>query len=282
MDREHQNPGHLRLLPRQRRLPGGGRRDRRRRPGRALHPQEARSRLSPRTRSPTACARAALGTASDLDYVVFYDKPLLKFERLLETYLRFAPPVSRRSSRRCRSGSSRSSGCARTSARSSTTTGTILFTEHHESHAASAFFPSPFERAAILTIDGVGEWATASLGTGRGQPNPDPQGDPLPALARPPLFGLHLLHRVQGEQRRVQADGPGALRRAALRRSDRARADRPPRGRLVQAEPEVLRLLRRPDDDQRAVRAPLRRPAARARERADPAGDGHGRLRSRW
>jgi carbamoyltransferase len=62
--------------------------------------------------------------------------------------------------------------------------GTILYTEHHESHAASAFFPSPFEKAAILTIDGVGEWATASLGIGEGNKIRLVEGAPLPALAR--------------------------------------------------------------------------------------------------
>jgi len=105
-----------------------------------------------------------------LDYVGFYDKPLLKFERLLETYLAYAPrgyrsfltamPVwlkqklyLRREIRRGLGGAYRKS---------------CVFTEHHESHAASAFFPSPFEEAAILTLDGVGEWATASFGSGRG------------------------------------------------------------------------------------------------------------------
>jgi carbamoyltransferase len=73
--------------------------------------------------------------------------------------------------------------------------GRFVFTEHHESHAASAFFPSPFEEAAILTLDGVGEWATGSIGVGARQPDPAP--DPraaLPALARPALLRLHLLH----------------------------------------------------------------------------------------
>ena len=60
----------------------------------------------------------------------------------------------------------------------------FVFTEHHESHAASAFFPSPFEEAAILTVDGVGEWATASFGIGRGQPDRADAPAPLPALAR--------------------------------------------------------------------------------------------------
>ena len=106
----------------------------------------------------------------DIDYVGFYDKPWLKFERLLETYLAYAPvgftsflkaiPVWLREKLHLRREMKRRLGDA---ARRR-----LVFTEHHESHAASAFFPSPFEQAAILTVDGVGEWATASLGTGVG------------------------------------------------------------------------------------------------------------------
>jgi len=105
-----------------------------------------------------------------LDYVGFYDKPLLKFERLLETYLAFAPAGFRsflsampswlhqklhlpREMRKGLRGHYRKR---------------YVFLEHHESHAASAFFPSPFDEAAILTLDGVGEWATASFGRGQG------------------------------------------------------------------------------------------------------------------
>jgi len=105
-----------------------------------------------------------------LDFVGFYEKPLVKFERLLETYLAFAPRGFRsflaamplwlnhklhlpRTMRRGLGGKYQKR---------------FLFCEHHESHAASAFFPSPFEEAAVLTIDGVGEWATAAFGTGRG------------------------------------------------------------------------------------------------------------------
>jgi carbamoyltransferase len=110
-----------------------------------------------------------------VDYIAFYDKPFLKFERLLETYLAFAPkgfasfrmavPVwlkeklfQKRLLRdhlvECGAGADIEQK--------------LLFTEHHQSHAASAFFPSPFQEAAVLTIDGVGEWATTSVGLGRG------------------------------------------------------------------------------------------------------------------
>ena len=121
------------------------------------------------------CLEAAGIPLESVDYVVFYDKPFLKFERLLETYLAFAPNGFRsfrmavplwlreklfqkrllhdelkKFSRDCDWDSK------------------LLFTEHHQSHAASAFFPSPFEEAAVLTMDGVGEWATMSVGLGRG------------------------------------------------------------------------------------------------------------------
>jgi carbamoyltransferase len=114
------------------------------------------------------CLRHAGLTARDLDYVVFYDKPLQKFDRLLETYLDYAPagirsflqamPLWLREKLWMREQIAKQCGYE----------GKVLFTEHHESHAASAFFPSPFDSAAILTMDGVGEWATSSYGRGAG------------------------------------------------------------------------------------------------------------------
>jgi carbamoyltransferase len=116
------------------------------------------------------CLREAGLEPKDLDYVAFYEKPLLKFDRLLETYFAFAPaglgsfrqamPVWLRDKlymRRKLKTELRGAKRAK-----------FIFTEHHESHAASAFFPSPFDAAAILTIDGVGEWSTATLGMGEG------------------------------------------------------------------------------------------------------------------
>ena len=177
--------------------------------------------------------------------------------------------ASGRSSRPCRSGSRRSStSTAMLRDALAATTGDVLFAEHHESHAASAFFPSPFEEAAILTLDGVGEWATASIGVGRGNDIELLRRAALARLARPALLRVHLLHRLQGQLRRVQGDGPRAVRRAEVRRPDLERADRPAGGRLVPLEPEVLQLPRRPDDDQRRVRRAVRRPAARARDRS--------------
>jgi len=115
------------------------------------------------------CLKQGGISMADLDYVGFYDKPLLKFERILETYLGVAPKGFRSflmagplwikeklyqdKALRDELGGYE---------------GKLLFAEHHESHAASAFFPSPFEEAAILTLDGVGEWATTTMGVGRG------------------------------------------------------------------------------------------------------------------
>ena len=115
------------------------------------------------------CLKEAGLTPGELDYVGFYDKPLLKFERLLETYLAYAPrgfssfvkamPVWLREKLHLPGQMTR--GLDRAYGKR------FVFTEHHESHAASAFFPSPFREAAILTVDGVGEWATAAYGTGQ-------------------------------------------------------------------------------------------------------------------
>ncbi|MEE3347762.1 MAG: carbamoyltransferase [Nitrospinota bacterium] len=104
---------------------------------------------------------------SDLDYVGFYDKPFVKFERILETYLGIAPkglrqylsamPVWLKDKLWTRANIRKDLDYK----------GPVLFAEHHESHASSAFFPSPFQEAAILTMDGVGEWATSSIAQGK-------------------------------------------------------------------------------------------------------------------
>ena len=131
------------------------------------------------------CLREARLNASDLDYVGFYDKPLLKFDRLLETYLDYAPsgfnsflkalPLWMREKLwmpdliRTEMGKAGGEDDERAAKKlGKKFEWKLLFGDHHESHAASAFYPSPFEEAAILTIDGVGEWATSSVGIGRG------------------------------------------------------------------------------------------------------------------
>jgi carbamoyltransferase len=116
------------------------------------------------------------GVALDqIDYIVFYDKPFLKFERLLETYLAFAPS-GYRSFRMALPLWVREKLFQKSLLRKMLKQygpdfdwqNRLLFTEHHLSHAASAFFPSPFEEAAVLTMDGVGEWTTSSVAMGRG------------------------------------------------------------------------------------------------------------------
>jgi carbamoyltransferase len=113
------------------------------------------------------CLRAGRIEAKDLDYVGFYDKPFLKFERLLSTYLSTFPRGFRSFSRAMPVWLKEKLWIPQTIRRELGYKGKILFTEHHLSHAASAFLVSPFRDAAILTVDGVGEWATASYGVGR-------------------------------------------------------------------------------------------------------------------
>ena len=121
------------------------------------------------------CLDAGGVAAQDIDHVVFYDKPFLKFERLLETYLAFAPsdfrsfriaiPIWLREKlfqkRLWRHELQRFAPKADWEGR-------LLFAEHHQSHAAPAFFASPYEEALVLIMDGVGEWATTSVAIGRG------------------------------------------------------------------------------------------------------------------
>jgi carbamoyltransferase len=113
------------------------------------------------------CLREAGIEVPDLTWVGFYDKPLLKFERILETYVGVAPRGFRSFLKAGPLWMKEKLFMAKEIARSLEYEGDILFSEHHESHAASAFFPSPFQEAAILTLDGVGEWATTSFGVGR-------------------------------------------------------------------------------------------------------------------
>ena len=150
--------------------------------------EERFSRVKHDHRFPVQAARYCLAeanlTADDLDFVGFYDKPLLKFDRLLETYLDYSPAGFRsflKSMPLWMSEKLWMPDLIRTELakvdgeedeRAAKKRGRkfkwkLLFGDHHESHAASAFYPSPFNEAAILTIDGVGEWATSSIGVGK-------------------------------------------------------------------------------------------------------------------
>jgi carbamoyltransferase len=114
------------------------------------------------------CLREGGIDASRLDCVAFYDKPLLKFERLLQTYQNFAPSGFRSFLMAMPLWLKQKLFLPSVIRKELGYDGEVLFTEHHESHAASAFYPSPFQEAAILTLDGVGEWTTTSYGVGRG------------------------------------------------------------------------------------------------------------------
>jgi carbamoyltransferase len=114
------------------------------------------------------CLKSQGLTIKDIDYVAFYDKPILKFERLLETYLATAPSGFTSYARAMPLWLKHKLWIPDTIKTELDFDGEVLFTEHHQSHAGSAFYPSPYQEAAILTIDGVGEWTTNSLGVGKG------------------------------------------------------------------------------------------------------------------
>ena len=122
------------------------------------------------------CLEQIGGALADVDYLVFYDKPLIKFERLLETYLAYAPdgfrsflaamPIWLKEKLFLKDLLKKE--LAALGECKATDLPPLLFTEHHQSHAASAFFASPFDKAAVLCMDGVGEWATTSVWVGEG------------------------------------------------------------------------------------------------------------------
>jgi len=113
------------------------------------------------------CLRENNITADNLDFVVFYDKPFIKFERILETSLAYAPFAIAQFIQAMPLWLKQKLWTPELIEKELKFKGKILFCEHHESHAASAFYPSPFKEAAFLTMDGVGEWDTASFGTGK-------------------------------------------------------------------------------------------------------------------
>jgi carbamoyltransferase len=174
------------------------------------------------------CLRTAGITRRDLAYVGFYDKPLLKFERILETYLATAPRGF---------GSILRAGPLWLKDRLFTDRnlrsalpgyeGDVLYSEHHESHAASAFIPSPFEEAAILTIDGVGEWATSACAMGRGNDFEIVQELHWPASLGLLYSAFTYFTGVQGQLGGVQGHGARAIWRAEIRRRHPERAAQP-------------------------------------------------------
>ena len=114
------------------------------------------------------CLKEAGISAKDLDLVVFYEKPFIKFERILETALTYAPKGITQFIKAIPAILKQKLWVSEIIKKEIGFNGKVLFAEHHESHAASAFYPSPFKEAAFLTMDGVGEWETASFGVGKG------------------------------------------------------------------------------------------------------------------
>jgi len=137
------------------------------------------------TQAVAYCLREAGLEPEDLEYVAFYDKPWLKFERLLETYLAFAPAGLPSFWKAMPLWLKQKLWMGDLIRDEIGFDGELLYPEHHQSHAASAFYPSPYQRAAVLTIDGVGEWATASWGVGH-----DNQLDLQAELKFPHSLGL--------------------------------------------------------------------------------------------
>ena len=193
------------------------------------------------------CIEAAGLKPNELDYVVFYEKPFIKFERLLENYLAFAPrglrsfqmafPLWIREKlfqknllrRELESISPGGDWAAR-----------MLFAEHHQSHAASAFFPSPFEDALVLTMDGVGEWTTTSVALGSGN-----QINIISEMRFPHSLGLlysafTYYTGFKVNSGRIQSHGSGALRRTALCADDLRSSNGPEGRRIVSVEPRVF------------------------------------------
>ena len=184
--------------------------------------EERFSRKKHDARFPSNAVKYCLAEANlqlnDIDHIVFYDKPLVKFERLLETYLSYAPrglssfisamPIWLKEKLFLKSILKKEFSAL--SGIKIKELPSLLFNEHHLSHAASAFFPSPFERIAVLCLDGVGEWATSSVWLGENN-KITAMGDQFPSLAWVIVFGIHLLYRLQGKFRRIQTNGLGSI-----------------------------------------------------------------------
>ena len=213
---------------------------------------------------PLLPAGGRASASRDLDCVAYYESPVKKLARQL-----WAGPEGAR--RACR-GSIRGGPSGR-SARGSAARAALDIFEHHASHAASAFYCSGFAEAAVLTVDGVGEWATTTYGRGRRRPSSTLFEEvEFPHSLGPALQRHHLLSRLRGQRRRVQGDGPRALRRAAPSRRRCARWSRDGPGGSIPARPRLLRFRRAAGGCTRRARWPScsarRRAAPRRRSRA--------------
>ncbi len=246
--------------------------------------EERFTRVKHDHRFPVHAARYCLAeanlNASDLDFVGFYDKPLLKFDRLLETYLDYCPagftsflksmplwmseklwmPDLIRTEMARVDGEEDDRQAKKNGKKFKWK---LLFGDHHESHAASAFYPSPFEEAAILTIDGVGEWATSSIGIGKGN-----DLTLLQELRYPNSVGLlysaftyYTGFKVNSGEYKVMGLAPYGEPKYVdtIKRS----SARDPRRREYQTESGLLQLLAGAAHDQRRLRQTLRWPTTK-------------------
>jgi len=152
------------------------------------------------------CLEEANITVQDLSYIGFYDKPMLKFERLLETYLTEAPrgfrsflaaiPIWLKEKLYLKRVLIDELIEIDNSISRNELKKKLMFGEHHQSHAASCFYPSPFDEAAILTVDGVGEWVTTSIAHGKENNITFLKEIHFSSLTRFAILGIHLLHRL--------------------------------------------------------------------------------------
>ena len=220
-----------------------------------------------------ACDEAGVALEK-LDHVAFYDKPLVKFERLFETYLEYAPRGFASFRKAMPLWISDRLWMSDRIGKDLGWDGKVLFGDHHESHAASAFYPSPYEEAAVLTMDGVGEWATSSIGYGRGSAL-----DMISEMRFPHSIGLLYSaftyfcgFKVNSGEYKLMGLAPyGEPKYADVIREKLVHVCEDGSIRL---EHGVLLLRDGPHDDGRGVRAALRRAGARARVEAHAARDG--------
>ena len=219
----------------------------------------------------------------EIEYIVFYDKPLVKFERLLETYLAYAPkgfrsflaamPVWLKEKLYLKATLKKE--LAALAKLGISELPPLLFNADHHSHAASAFYPSPYDKAAVLCMDGVGEWATTSVWLGEGN-----RLTPRWEIDFPHSLGLlysaftyYTGFKVNSGEYKLMGLAP--VWRTQVRRSYPERLDRHQAGRHVPAEHGLFQLRHGSDDDEQGLRPAFWRSAAPARVRADTTGDGH-------
>ena len=231
------------------------------------------------------CLAEAGVTLEQIDNVVFYDKPFLKFERLLETYLAFAPS-GYRSFRMALPLWVREKLFQKGLLHKKLKQygpgfdwqNKLLFAEHHLSHAASAFFPSPFETAAVLTMDGVGEWTTSSVALGKGS-----HLEILKEIHFPHSLGLlysaftyYTGFKVNSGEYKLMGLAPYGQPKYAQLILDHL-LDVKPDG-SFRSEPLLFRVLHRTEDDERQVRCPVRWAGAKCRRTSDAAPHGYSRF----